>query len=202
MLLSEKRIQEVKEILYYHYRTDVVFPRSCGSVSMILTYLFEKSELSSEYDIYYKRGHYRNDNEEEDSLCEDLSVEYDRYSSLKSFPCVNCGCDYMVGHSWIEIINKESNEMIILDFTSIQFEEEFADYHQELLDSEFDETELYDFLAKNSTFIVKKTDDKFRNYINSQKSYAGKEVVEGILKAANGGYETDLTLALKELNYL
>lgn len=202
MPLNEKRIQEVKEVLYHHYRTDWHFPRSCGYVSMTLAYLFEKSELSSEYDICYKRGHYRNDNEEEDSHCNELSREYDRYSPLNSFPCTNCGCDYMIGHSWIEITDKRNGEALILDFTSIQFEEDFADYHQELLDSDFNATELYEYLGKNSNFVIKESDYQFKNYIKSQESYTGKELIEGILKAVNEGYDTDLKLALEAQNYL
>ena len=52
----------IKDILYYAYKNDVVFPRSCGLVSTLLTYSLKDTSLSSNYDIFLIRGIFKNIN--------------------------------------------------------------------------------------------------------------------------------------------
>lgn len=195
-------LKEIKDVLFYHYKNDVVFPRSCSSVSMTLAYLLELSEVSSSYEVYYKRGHYRNDNEEEDIYCHELEGEYRRGCSMKTFPCLNCNCDYMVGHSWIELVSKTDRETIILDFTSIQFEPDFVDYHSDLLESDHNKDSLYKYLVARSKFIVEESDYQFSRYINSGHTHTGECLVETVKELIEGEEDSDLTLILKALGYL
>lgn len=39
-MYKEIFLNNIKDVLYYAYKYDLSFPRSCGLVSMILTYLF------------------------------------------------------------------------------------------------------------------------------------------------------------------
>lgn len=200
MFLNEARINEVKDILYHCYQTDVSFPRSCGTVSMVLAYLFELSDLSDEYEITYERGHYRNENEEE--WCEELSLDFQRGDNLENFPCFNCNCDYMVGHSWIELVSKIDQEIFILDFTSIQFEEDFGDYHEELLDSDHDKDSLYDYISRRSKFVIDNTDWRFNHYINSERTRTGKELVRTVKETIEENCTSMLTVTLERMGYL
>lgn len=202
MFLNEARIEEVKSVLYHHYKTDVFFPRSCGSVSMALAYLFAISDLSKEYNVSYQRGHYRNDNEEEDSYCDELDFAFKRGADLEAFPCLNCSCDYMVGHSWIELESKADGRIIILDFTSIQFEEDFYDYQDELLNSEYNKNELYDYLSKRSKFVVKSEDYQFERYIDSERTYTSEYVIQSVKDTIKRNGASDLTVLLEQLGYL
>lgn len=202
MILSKERIEEVQKVLYHHYLNDVVFPRSCGSVSMVLAYLFEKSNLSNDYEISYQRGHYRNDNEEEYFYCDEVSFTFNRGDNLDKFPCLNCNCDYMVGHSWIELKNKKDNKVTILDFTSIQFEEDFIDYHEELLNIKYDKESLYNYLLKRSKFVVHETDFQFNRYINSQRTYTGSHLVKTVKEIIENKGASDLSILLEQLGYI
>jgi len=202
MFLSKERIEEVQSVLHHHYLTDVAFPRSCGSVSMALSYLFEKSSLSNDYDISYQRGHYRNDNEEEDCYCDEVSFTFKRGDNLDKFPCLNCHCDYMVGHSWIELKNKKDNKVTILDFTSIQFEEDFIDYQEELLNSKHGKESLYHYLLERSKFVVHETDFQFNRYISSERTYTGAHLVKTVQETIENKGVSDLSILLERLGYI
>ena len=201
MFLNEARIEEVKNVLYHHYKTDASFPRSCGSVSMALAYLFEMSDLSKEYEVSYQRGHYRNDNDEWGDECHEFDFTFKRGDNLESFPCLNCSCDYMVGHSWIELESKVDKEIIILDFTSIQFEEDFYDYQDELFSLEYSKNELYDYIAMRSKFVVRNEDYQFDRYINSERTYTGRYLIQAVEDTVKNNGASDLTILLERLGY-
>lgn len=198
---------DIKKVLYYHYKKDDSFPRSCGSVSMILSYIFQNSKLKDYYEISYKRGNFKNESEEDfcecDEFMDNFSFNIKRGDDLTNFCCTDCGyCDYMVSHSWIEIKDLNDSKITILDFTSIQFEEDFYEYNNELLESEFNEDELYKYLKERSKFIVSEEDSEFNNYLVSAKEYSGEhllEIVDNLLKEKD---DSELTFLLKELNYL
>lgn len=64
--------QEVNNyILYYAYKNDVVFSRSCSLVLTLLTYFLKDTSLSSNYDIFLIRGIFKNVNNEEDNFYEE-----------------------------------------------------------------------------------------------------------------------------------
>lgn len=156
----------LKETWYYAFKNDLNFPQSCGLVSLIMTYFLNYTNLRNIYDIYCTRGCFKNEKEEDENFCEDF-IDVDRYSiDNLEIPCGNCNsCDFMVSHSWIELISKENNETIILDFTSIQFEDDFCDYQEKLLTKKFSKDELYEYIIKRSNIIITKEDNIFKNYI-------------------------------------
>ena len=159
--------KEIKKALYYAYKTDLSFPRSCGLVSVLISYMIAcRDEYLEKYEITCVRGCFKNIGSE-DEWCEDYLDDITRYN-YKEFECNchNCNCcDAMVAHSWIELKDKISNETIILDFTSIQFEEDILDYEEEILETTFTEDELFDYLKERSLFIVKESDSRFLQYI-------------------------------------
>lgn len=198
---------DIKKILQYHYKKDDSFPRSCGSVSMVLLYVLENSKLKDEYNISYKRGHFKNELEQEDCFCDesiiDFSFDIKRGDDLTNFCCIGCNsCDYMVNHSWIEIENKKDKKITILDFTSIQFEEDFYEYNNELLENDFNEDELYEYLKERSKFIINEKDKEFNNYLVSEKEYSGEQILEIVDNLLKEKDDSELTLLLKELDYL
>ena len=200
-MLSKINLNEVKEILYHHYKTDIVFPRSCGSVSMGLVLMMQNSHLSKEYQILYQRGHFRNDYEYEFCYCDMAEENFNRFSCLDNFNCRNCSCDYMVGHSWIELIDKSTNEITILDFTSIQFEEDFPDYQSEISENILDKEELYDYIFKRSKFVVHENDTRFKNYIKSERTYTGEYILNQTKEIIEENSVSSLTVLMDSLNY-
>lgn len=193
--------KELMDILYHLYKTDISFPRSCGSVSMVMTLILSNSSIKDEYEVNYIRGHYRNDNEYEDCYCDIAELNFDRFSDLKDFECLNCNCEYMIGHSWIEITNKVTKENIILDFTSIQLEDDFCDYHSEILESNFDKKELFDYLTKRSKFVVSPDDLRYRKYIKSEKELNGEYILSKTVETISENCISDLTILLNSINY-
>lgn len=202
MLLNKKMVEEVKNVLYHHYLTDVAFPRSCGSVSMVLTYIFQTTTLSNNYEISCHRGHYRNDNEYEDCYCDESSFIFKRGDNLDNFPCLNCSCDYMVGHSWIEFKNKDTHAVTILDFTSIQFEDDFGDYHEDLISSNHNKISLYNYLSKHSKFIIEEEDIQFNRYISSERVYTGSHLIKAVQDTIDNNSCSDLSILLERLGYI
>lgn len=167
-MYKEIFLNNIKDVLYYAYKYDLSFPRSCGLVSMILTYLFGSNEtFTQKYDISCVRGCFR-DPEGED-YCEDFFEDMYRYNceseDFLSCGCHNCGaCTLMTPHSWIEIKNRITDEVTILDFTSIQFEENFPDYQNDLL-GKYTLDELYTYIKERSKFVIKEDDNIFDYYI-------------------------------------
>lgn len=158
----------IKDILYYAYKNDVVFPRSCGLVSTLLTYSLKDTSLSSNYDIFLIRGIFKNINNEEDNFCEEsdfLSINRSNFKKYE-FNCDYCGiCDYMNPHSWVELKDKKTNKIIILDFTQIQFDEWFPNFQDEILNSSWDKEELFQYIEHNSCSLIEETDIFFNYYI-------------------------------------
>ena len=59
--LKNELLKNVKDVIFYAYKNDKSFPRSCGLVSRVLTYLFgENNDLTSKCDINYVRGCFKN----------------------------------------------------------------------------------------------------------------------------------------------
>lgn len=204
-ILSEV-IKDVKEVMYFHYKCDISFPRSCGSISTILTYVFQNTKLKNLYEISYKRGHFKNKLQEEDCFCDEnmynLSFDFQRGYDLADFSCINCGCNYMVEHSWIELKNLKDNKISILDFTSIQFEEECYNYFDEIQNTKFNEDSLYEYLKDRSCFIIEEDDERFYNYIVSKEGYSGEDLLKSVDNILKGKEDNQLTIVLKELNYI
>lgn len=200
-MLSKINLNEVKDILYHHYKTDVAFPRSCGSISMVLVLMMQNSNLNKDFDITYQRGHFRNDYEYEFCHCNIAEENFNRFSCLNDFECRNCGCDYMIGHSWIELRDKSTNEITILDFTSIQFEEDFPDYQSEILETIFNKEELYDYIFKRSKFVVHESDTRFKNYIQSERTYTGEYILNQTKETIEEDAVSSLTVLLEAIDY-
>ena len=107
----------------------------------------------------------------------------------------------MVAHSWIEITNKKSKENIIIDFTSIQFEEDFCDYHNDILESDFNKDELFDYLAKRSKFIIFSDDLNYKKYIKSEKELNGEYILSTAKETILENCVSQLTELLDAINY-
>lgn len=193
--------KELIDLLYHLYKTDISFPRSCGSVSMAMALILQNTDIKEEYDISYIRGHFRNDNEYEDCYCDVAELDFDRFSDISNFECLNCNCDYMIGHSWIEFTNKITKENIILDFTSIQLEEDFCDYHSDILESDFNKEELFDYLQKRSKFIVFSNDSRYRKYIKSEKQLSGEHILSTTKETISENCISALTILLDAIDY-
>lgn len=156
----------IKETLFYAYKRDVNFPKSCGLVSLIMTYLLSYTELPKYYDIFCTRGCFKNEKEEDENFCEDY-MEINRFNADEvETDCGYCDCcDFMISHSWIELINREKDETLILDFTAIQFEDNFVDYEEDLLNKPYSKDELYQYINERTNFIITKQNETFKDYI-------------------------------------
>lgn len=193
--------EELVDLLYFLYKNDVVFPRSCSSVSMPMALILYKTNIKDDYMVKYIRGHFRNDNEQEECYCDIVELDFDRFSNIEDFECTNCNCEYMVAHSWIELTNKTTEDTIILDFTSIQFEEDFCDYHPEILQSSFNKEELFDYLYKRSKFIVFPNESVYKNYIKSGNELDGEHISNTVDNLISTNSDSDLTILLENINY-
>ena len=203
-MLKELNLDVVKKVIKNHYLDDINFPRSCGSISMILTVIFQDSNLKDKYDISYVRGHFRNDYQEEYCECEFIYYDkYDRFSNLDNFDCSNCTCDYMTGHSWIELRNKSTDEVVIVDFTNIQFEEDFPDYQSEILESNyaFNTNEIFEYLKERSEFIIDKNHRYFNHYIVSKKVCSGEYALNKTKEVIKKNKESGVTIILNNIGY-
>lgn len=202
-MLSKVNLNEVKKVLYYHYKKDISFPRSCSSVSMTLALMMANSELSKEYDIFYHRGHFRNDEWVEEGCF--IEYEEEEYPTRYDFECMseckNCTCDFLTGHSWIELIDKKTNKVTILDFTSIQFNEDICDLESDLKESNFNEDELFDFMLNNSEFVVKQDNPKFLKYIKTGISHEGQFVLDTTKKIIKEKSVSPISIILKNIKY-
>lgn len=202
-MLKRINLEEVKKVLYYHYKKDISFPRSCSSVSMSLALMMANTDLSKEYDIYYHRGHFRNDEWVE----EGCFLEYDKeeYPTRTCFDnmseCSGCTCDFLTGHSWIELIDKNTNKVTILDFTSIQFDEDICDLESDLKESNFNKDEFFDFMLNNSNFVVNETDDNYIKYIKTGVSYEGNFLIEKTKETIKENAVSSLSVILENINY-
>lgn len=178
----------VKDILYYAYKNDISFPRSCGLVSTLLTYFLKDTLLSSKYEVKCIRGIFKNI--EVSEWCEDVEYEIDRYN-YEFYDCIchNCGCcDFMNPHSWVELQNKENNKVIILDFTQIQFDSNFCDLQQEILDSNWNKEELFQYIEHNSYNLISETNIMFQYYIPLEKEISLQQMVKYIEEGDNPYY--------------
>lgn len=174
-----KRIErEAQRVLYYAYKTSETFPRSCGVVSGLLARIIYRQNLLPEYDVYYIRGLHLKQYEipDECSFCR----------GAEKIPCSSCeGCCGVDEHSWIEVVDKQTNERIILDFTSIQFDEEVILYEECFYDNDFTVKELYDFIWENSYFTVNEEDENFKDYIPCYKQVLNGEAVDNSVRIMN-----------------
>lgn len=195
---------EAKKILFHCYKEDINFPKSCGAVSMTLACILQTIEhITAKYLIKYHRGHFRNDNEYEECFCDIAEEDCLRFNSdlIKNIQCINCTCEYMVGHSWVELINKENQEITILDFTSIQFEDEFPDYESELLESDFNKDELFNYLIEKSQFYVHKKDSRFNKYLRTEQVVTGEYILNKTKEVYSDNSVSDLTLILDNIGF-
>lgn len=163
-IYNQEQIKEIlMDILYYACKNDISFPRSCGIVSTLFAYFFKDTELAKDYEIVLVRGVYRNENEA-DFGCDDISDDIDRYHCQNwNHCCVDCGCDYMNPHSWIEI--QKGEKTAIIDATKIQFEDDFVDYQEYLLKTKLTKEKLFDYLDEHSTMFLEESSEDFKNYI-------------------------------------
>ena len=200
-----KKIEtEMENILYHLYLSDVSFPRSCGVVSMVLACILEtKDYITSKYNVIYNRGHFRNDNELEFCSCDISKLNCLRFDTdiISTMECVNCSCEYMTGHSWVELIDKETKEVTILDYTSIQFTEYFPDYQDELLNNKYSKKELFNYLNEKSCFYVNKNNVDFNKYIKSEEEFSGEYILNSVKNTYKENKESELTIILDAINY-
>lgn len=179
-----------KDILFYAYKNDLSFPRSCGLVSNILTYFISKTSLPTKYEIHCIRGIFKDI--ENGEWCDDVNYEIDRYN-YKTYDCIchQCGCcDFMNPHSWIELIDKKTKKEYILDFTQIQFTENFPTIHQTILETIWENAnDLFDYLSSNvDFFIINDDNDMFQYYIPLEKDISLEKMIKFVEVEQNGSY--------------
>lgn len=184
--IKENIKKEVKRVLFYAYKTSETFPSSCGLVAGLLARIIYLKNLLPEYNIYYIRGLHLSRYE--------ISDECNFCRSTKGVPCNNCKeeCLGVEEHSWIEIIKKNTKERIILDYTSIQFDEEAILFEECLYNEDFDENKLYDFMEENSYFLLTEDNENFQNYIPCYKQVLNGEEVETSIQIMNEYYKREL----------
>lgn len=180
----------IKDILFYAYKMDLSFPRSCGLVSNILTYFMQNTSLPSKYEIKCIRGIYKDIESYE--WCEDVDYEIDRYN-YKSYDCIchQCGCcSYMNPHSWIELINKQTKKEYVLDFTQIQFTEEFPTYQQELLNGNWiNKDDLFEYIQSNTNFfLINENHNMFKYYIPLEKEISLETMIKYVVEEKDNSY--------------
>lgn len=183
-MFKEDTISNIKRILYYHYKNDIYFPKSCDSVSKTIAYALSKDkDICDNYIVKIKRGHFFNENETEDCYC--INFNEDEVNNLNS-NCSECSCDYMITHSWLELTSKKDNKRTIVDFTSIQFNE----YSN--LGENVTEEEIYNFLKSNSEFLITEDNHLFNNYKNDIYSLDMEYISEKINNQKINGEKTYL----------
>lgn len=160
---------KAKEILYICYKYDMSFPRSCSVVSNFLAYsLYEDENMRNQYETMYIRGHYRDDEE----FCECDEIE-------DGYHCpIDCSCDHMMGHSWLEIKDKATESILLVDFTVSQFSEDFSDLQSEILDSgRFSPNSLFALISKYGDCISSKINS---NYVKGSKSVKAEHIFDTV----------------------
>lgn len=189
-------------LLYYCYNNEPSFPRNCGTISMLLALLlYSNKSITNKYKIYYIRGHYKDISEEKYSKCNDyVNITRSRYKCSK---CINCTCDYMTAHSWVELIDKISKCNTIIDFTSCQFADRIGDLEQFLIDNSYlSKEELYFHISKISTIYISNKNKLFKNYIPDTKKISGKEIFTTTLTNYKNNNSTDILDALSKMGLL
>ena len=142
-----------KQILYWCSKYDFSFPRSCDIVSKYILHSIRNNEyLKKKYDISVVRGHYIVD---EDDTCED----FDNCCSV--IPCKGCSCDGVYQHTFLTFVDKKTKICYIVDYTHYQFNDDFGDLEQTLIDKSFDKEELFKELSKYSNFIDIKEQERY-----------------------------------------
>lgn len=191
MYLKESIIQYGEDVLFYGYKNEIGFPRICGLASAIIALLlYVDKNIRSTYDIYEVRGHYRNDFEEDERcdewLCEDSCHE-------------GCCCDFMPFHSWIKLIEKNSNKEYIVDFTGCQFHEDIRDIEGDLMDTNIfnNKEDLFKYIKNYSDFIIDSDNESYKNYIANIDLLSAKEIFD----VAYYGYGvSDVIVVLEKMN--
>lgn len=109
----------------------------------------------------------------------------------------------MTGHSWIELRNKSTDEVVIVDFTNIQFEEDFPDYQSEILESNyaFNTNEIFEYLKERSEFIIDKNHRYFNHYIVSKKVCSGEYALNKTKEVIKKNKESGVTIILNNIGY-
>lgn len=198
-IFYDDNIEQIKRVLYFFYKNDKSFPKSCGKVSMVLTLMFQNSLLSKKYDIIYNRGYYRNEDEYDDCYCIDIDHNI---QDIRKSACIGCdGCEYMVQHSWISLVSRTKEpKTYIADFTSIQFTSYFDKYRDEIFSYDFNKDTLYTYLKSRHRFIVSKRCKDYNDYI-SLKSIKGDYLLRDTVEKIKKGYPSEFIKYLELLNY-
>lgn len=119
------------EILELCRNIDIKFPRSCDVASTALGLeLLKEESITKQYDIFKARGAYVK-NGGEDEIAECMSYDLEEFTSLEDLregdfvknECFSCGefCGGVQVHSWLELVNRETKNIVILDITALQF---------------------------------------------------------------------------------
>lgn len=189
-----------QNILFYSFENEIGFPRTCGTVSTILAImLYINKDIRDKYNIFYIRGHFKNNNEEDEFYCDDYE-EMSR-SNFEYNKCINCNCcDFINAHSWVEITNKETGIVYIIDFTGIQFHQDIKDIESIILQPNLNKDSLFEFIKKYSKFIITKEHENFENYIPDVKNLTGQFLYEISVEKYNDGIDTDILYVLNDMN--
>lgn len=196
--IKNQILEKASSALYYACLYDISFPRSCGLVSMLVTFdIHAIPGLAEHFDIYYCRGHFRDNYYADENFCDDYE-EVDRDTADCS-NCVDCTCEHMAQHSWIELVHKNSGKTIILDFTSIQFGEFFMDHHETILTTRWTEQSLFEYLINNSEFFISEIHTNFEHYLNTGNRLSSSSIYDFSLKMYKKNVYTEV---VEYINYL
>ena len=130
---SDKEVfnKEIKSVLVKVSKLDLYFPHSCDLITKLMCRFISKKDLLSDYKVKYVRGHYRYYDEVECEEVDDMDkFLFERYYKFYgTSPCVNCNCDDIRQHSYIEV--ERDNNTFILDFSFYQFHNDFLDWESD-----------------------------------------------------------------------
>lgn len=173
--IEERKLRDLldpyaKQIFYWCSKYDMSFPRSCDIVSKYLLFVIKDIPyIMNKYDISVVRGHYIVD---EEDACEDF------YLLNRGCPCRNCSCDAIYQHSYLLFKHKMIKECFIVDYTHYQFNEDFGDLEETLLNKKMTKDEIFSEIAKYSYFVNIR--EKHRYLYSKESRYDNYEFSEDL----------------------
>lgn len=163
---------EWKNCLNLIQRNDVFnFPKSCDAITIQMAEFIKSNSMLDDYNVFYIRGHYLKypDNVECFDYHEEERIQLrEGIIAGQKNECMNCTCSDVEQHSFLELVSKESDTTMVLDFSSYQFHDNFYDL--------YDTCYTIEQLMEVHPFLIEKSSSEFNRYLPSQKIVCIKEM--------------------------